>query len=487
MIKYIKIILLIVIFVLPAFSKVTLNSSSYFIKGEPFVFEFEAIGKDISFPKIDYVDNYIVKNLGTSRVVQIINGNYDEKLTKGYTLVPRADFTIPSFTFSINGKQVKTLKKKIILKKISKTASSSFDLTLTSSKKELYIGEDVFIKLVFKYKRGQQITNIGFRQPNFDNFWYKKVNNSNKRYEENGYIVQELEFLLFPQKNGKLTISPLRVDIQMMNSSSSTFGFFSSAPKVVKIYSNELTFDVKELPENLTLIGDFDITASVDKTNIKQGESISYKLKIQGNGNFDDIDDIKLDIDDAIVYDNKPEIKTSYLNSLYKGIYSKNYSIVPTHSLEIPSITLKYFSKKDKKIVIKKTKSFKITVKNQVSKKVTLEKSKEKFEVTQEIKAKPESSLEKKITYFIFGILSTLLIIGLYKYVKILQSKKKHKEIPLIKLVKKSKTKQELMKVLIPYIRSNAILDKLIFDCESDKDFKILKKQIIDLLKEIKV
>ena len=483
------IIFLILIFLnISLLANVTLHSSNSFVKGEAFVFEFEVVGTSIEFPKIDKIDGYIVESLGTSRSLQIINGNYDEKLSKKYRIVPNSDFTIPSFTFKVGGKEIHTEAKKIIAQKVIKTASNDFDLTLLSSKNSLYVGEEFKIKLIFKYKRGLQITNLGFEQPNFENFWYKKIDDASKRYEDGGYIVQELEFLLFPQKSGELTIEPLRVDVQMLDSNNpGGFGFFSTNAKVKKIYSNQLKFVVKKLPDNVTLIGDFEINANVDKTKIKQGEGISYKLNITGIGNFDDIQDIKLDIANATIYDNKPEIKTKYSEKGYEGTYTKVYSIIPNDSLEIPSITFKYFNKKENKVVIKKTKSIKIEVENQVSKKVVLEKPKEVTEVKKDIVIKKESSFEDKLIFFVLGVIFTLLIIGLFIYVRIQLGKKTKKDMPLIKLVKGTKNKKDMMKVLVPFIKSNPKLDNMIIQCESEKDFKVLKKEIIELLKEIKI
>ena len=97
------------------------------------------------------------------------------------------------------------------------------------------------------------------------------------------------------------------------------------------------------------MIGDFNISASVNKIDIKQGESVSLKLEISGVGNFDDIEDIKLDIPNATVYDNKPDVKTKYSDLGYEGTYTKVFSIIPESSITIPSIKLKYFDKKNKK------------------------------------------------------------------------------------------------------------------------------------------
>ncbi|MGB6327628.1 MAG: BatD family protein [Halarcobacter sp.] len=486
--KNIRLILILIFLNISLFANVTLHSPNTFTKGESFIFEYTAVGSSVKFPKIKEIDGFIVESLGTSRSLQVLNGNYSEKISKKYRIVANNEFTIPSFTFIVNDEEVKTNPKKITEQKISKTKSDNFELTLSPSKTSLYVGEELLIKLIFKYKKDIQITNLGFEQPHFENFWHKKVDNSNKRYEQNDYIIQELDFLLFPQKSGKLKISPLRVDVQIMDSSSSAFGFFTASPKLLKIYSNKLEFDIKELPQGISLIGDFNIKAKVDKTKIKQGESVSFKIDIEGRGNFDDIEDIKLNIPKATIYDNKPEVNTKYSNNGYEGKYSKAYSIVSSSSFLIPSITLKYFDKKEKRIVEKTTESFKIEVENQVLKELILEKPKEKTLDRKELSVKvQQSTLTQKIVYFFFGVLTTILIIGLVSYAKLQKSKKKKDDLPLIKIVKKTKDKNSLMKALLPYLKIDESLDELIYKCESEIDFKVLKKQTIDLLKQIKI
>jgi len=489
--KLIKYISIFFIFQIYLFADVTLNAPQSFVKGEPYFFEFEVEGSSIEFPNIKQIDGFIVENQGSSKSVQIINGNYSQILKKRYKIVPTNDFTIPSFKFKIDGKEFFTSERKVVSRIISKTNSSNFDLTLQSSKKDIYVGEDFLVKLIFKYKKDLPITSLGFEKPNFENFWYKQVNSDNKRYEQNGFIVQELDFLLFAQKSGKLTIEPLRVDAQLMqNSGSNPFGFFTTVPKIEKIYSNSLDFNVKPLPENVNLIGDFDIKANIDKTKVKQSESVSLKLKITGVGNFDDIEDIKLNIPNATIYDNKPDIKTKYTNKGYEGTYTKVFSIVPEDSIVIPSITLRYFDKENQKIVEKKTKSINIDViKGKKEQKVVLEKSDKKTVENIEPKKyiKKEISFEDKIKYFLFGIITSLLILSLYKIVKVKNSKKVYQEIPLISLVKKAKNNNELLKILVPYLKRDPILDKLIFECESNKDLKILKKEILKRLKQIKI
>jgi len=489
--KSINILLLSILLSIKLFASVRLKSQDFFIKGETFIFKYEVSGSSVKFPKIDKIDNYVVQNLGTSSSIEVINGNRREKISKTYEIVPQNDFIIPSFTFNIDGKNIKSEVKKVVAKKISKTISNNFNLSLKASKNDLYVGEDLLITLVFKYKKGLQISDLRFAQSHFENFWSKKIKNPSKMHEENGYIVQELKFLLFPQKSGKLTIDPLRVIVGLVNSQNSmgTFNFFSPTVKTKNIYSNPLSFNVKNLPQNVSLIGKFNISSTIDKNSINQGDSISYELKIEGFGNFDDIGELKLKVLDALVYDNKAVIKTKYTPNGYEGVYTKIFSIVPNNSTTIPKLSITYFDKVNKQIVTKETNSFRIEVKNAIKKQTVLQKkvleSKPKTIIKHSVK---NLTLEQKGIYFFLGIIITLLIITLFYVFKINKtSKTKKRDTPLVKQVKRVKSKQELIKLLAPLVKKDDKLDRLIFKCEGKKDLKDLKKEIIILLKDLKL
>ena len=480
-------LLLFIVFNMKLIAGLKLNSSDSFVKAEPFIFEFEVSGSSIKFPKIEKIGNYVVQTLGTSRSLQIVNGSYSEKISQKYQIVPQNEFTIPSFTFEIDGKKVESKEKKIIERTINKTLSNNFDLSLKASKMQAYLGEDILVKMIFKYKKNLQITNLGFEQPHFENFWYKKLDTKTRSYEEGDYIVQELDFLLFPQKSGKLIINPLSVIVQLV-SQNSNFGNFSflNVPKEKRVYSNKLEFDIKKLPKNISLIGDFAIKAEVDKTKIKEGEAVSLNLEIKGFGNFDDIDDYNLEIPNTTVYDNKAKVDTKYNNERLEGIYEKTFSLVPSETATIPSFKISYFSKKQNKVIEKSTNEIKIEVIKKIKEnKPLLQKAKKE---TKDIKViENGTSLIEKITYFLLGGLVTILIIGLYMYVKIPRLKSKKDNNPLLKRVKSSKSKEELLKILLPYLKYNDTLDELIFECEKTKDFKTTKKRVVSLVKELEI
>lgn len=81
----------------------------------------------------------------------------------------------------------------------------------------------------------------------------------------------------------------------------------------------------------------------------------------------------------------------------------------------------------------------------------------------------------------------TLLIFGLFTYVRISKNRTKKDNNPLIKKIKSSKNKEELLKILLPYLKYNIELDELIFKCEKTNEFKEIKKTIIALVKQLDI
>lgn len=489
MIKKITIFILFTTFL---FSDVSIKASKTFITNENMYFEIEASGSDIEFPKITTIAGLSVQNAGQSRSMSNINGRVTNKITRRFQLRPKEDFTIPSFTILIDGQKEKTKTLDIKKQIIKKTKSSYFDLDISIDNKNLYIGEQAVLTMSFKYKDGLQIINSSLFNVDFKDFWFKS-SEASKSYKEGEYIVQKLKYILFPQKEGLLKIEPLRVDLSLVNPSSNEFFSFRREAKTVNIYSNSLAVNVKKLPENISLIGDFDISATINKDSIIEGEAISYKINIEGFGNIDDVSDIKLDIKDLTIYENKANITSEIKNDLYYGKYKKTFSILGKEDFIIPSITLSYFSKKLQKIIRKTSKSFNIKVKTKVETKFEKEAKLQKSIASPKVinaqnkkEIVEEATFLSKLSFFALGSLFAFLSMIFYLYLK--KNNHKKEELPIIKKVKKTKDIKNLIKVLLPYLKKSKELDSLIFKVErSDiKDLPVLKKQIIEILKEVK-
>jgi hypothetical protein len=486
--KIIKFIGLFFLFVSSLFGNVKLYlPSNTIVKNEAFNFILEAYGNDITFPNISLIDGQTVQEISSSTSTNVTNGKIAKKIKKTYSFYPMKDFILPSFEMQIDGKSYKTNEEKISIQKALKTQSLLFDFDIKTNNDNLYLGENFILTMVFKYKKNLDILDLSFDKPSFEDFWYKQIDNT-KKYEEGDFNVFEIKFLMFALKAGIQKIEPIGINAQIMDDNS--YSVFSST-KNKKIYSNELNFNIKELPVNINLIGNFEINSSVDKQIVKKGEAISFKLNIIGSGNIDDISDIKLPIDDVTIYENKALVKTQILNNEYKGEWEKVYSIIANKSFTIPSIKIDYFDKKLSKIVSKKSASFNIEVVGEdIKKEVVLQKAEEKIlpmEKQKEIiKIIDKTSTLDRVIFFFLGVAFSLLIISLYFYV-ITSRRKKQEDKPLLKKVKESKTKDELLKILAVYLKIDTKLDVLIFELEKTQDIKFLKKEIIKILKELNI
>lgn len=484
----IRFLMVLISIVTISFSNVQIDIPSTSVKGEPFLFSIEVSGDDIVFPNIKEINGFAVDTVKSYTSTNIINSTITKKIKKVYSLYPTSDLIIPSFEFKIDDEIFKTNEKEVKLVNAQKTKSELFDLSIKTNKSNVYVGEDLILTVVFKYKKYSQILDLSFVQPNFNDFWYKQLNSS-KQYEDGEFIVQELNFLLFPLKVGLLNISPMIIQAQVVDPRKTNYSLFSNGVTNTKVYSNTLDINANALPDNVDLVGDFNINASVDKLKVKKGQSISYKLNIDGIGNIDDIKDIKLDIKDATIFENKPEINTSFKDGKYIGSYSKVFSILLQKDAIIPALKLSYFNKIENRVITKESKAFNIEVENNTNNNFIskLEKSNENVQKKTLVKVVEKSSAKDNILYFSLGMISALLIFGLYYYVIKQKEKKEFNDRPLVKKIKASSSKNELLKILSPYIKTDSSLDKLIFDLEKQGDFKTLKQEIIKLLKQIEL
>ncbi len=467
-------------------ANVNIEASNTFIKGEPYTFSISVRGSNIKFPTINNIDSYKVQVISNTSSTSIINSHIIKKIQKTFLLYPKADFTIPSLQFEVDNKKVVLKSKKVKMSLPKKTKSKFFDLEVKSSKDTLYLGEQFLLTVKFKNHNSVNIEDIGLVKPSLQNFWYEKIEEV-KQYDENGYYVNELKYLMFPQTKGNIEIEPFKVQVVYQDSVSSSF--FSTNTKSMMVYSNSLNLDIKQLPKDVTLVGNFNIKTNISKTTIDSMKPVVFTIDIKGKGNIEDLKDLNLDIKDATIYSNSAKIKR---DKKHNFTYSKKFTILSNSSYKIPSFSFEYFNSDKNKVEKIATKEYEIKV-NEVAKDIqqkdrVLQKVEPKqSEKKQEVKIVEKTSTTLKFIYFVLGVITTLLILSLIYYVIKSRQNKKVEQKPLIKRVKSSKDRVDLLKTLSVYININKDLDRLIFELENTKDFLKVKKEIIKVLKEIDI
>jgi len=481
-----KTFLLFTLFINFLYANVFINTQNKFYAGDAVVFTLEANGREIIFPKIENVDGFPVIKNGSSSSLTVVNGRRTQKLIQQYKIFPARTVIIPAFEVIIDGKKYLTEAKNIRQVKVQKTKSKYLDYTIEVSSNELYVGEQTLFTLKFKYRRDLQIVNIRYSEPIFDSFWSKKLGDFNK-YNEGAFEVQELKYVIFPQKSGNIKIPSLKMDLALVDVRGTNNSFFGPPTRVEKVYSNALNLNVKKLPKNIFLIGDFTISSKIDKDTLSAGDALNYEIQIQGRGNIDDIPELKLDIPNATIYENKATKTYDMPKGTYGGVYKKTFSIVANEDIKIPSVNLSYFNKKNNLVLELKTQEHNIKVKNKILSDANVQLKKKANTLEPEIKKEIlYTSDNQKLLYFFFGFIFSLFVVTLIWYFSKIKEKSSHQELSLEKEIKQTKNVSDLLNRLLSYVNLDKDLDKMIFILESNKDlhFKQMKKDILKIIKD---
>lgn len=457
--------------------------------GESVHFTITTESENTEFPEIENINGFNIESTSNSNSISIINGQKSIKISKTYLFTPTKSIVIPSFDIKVNDKVEKTPMLNL---NVSKQAiqDANFLLEIKADKRKAFVGEAINLTVLFKRKADKQIVDLVFDIKNFPDFWSKQADKE-QTYKEDEFIVHQLEYILFPQKDGNISINPLRIKVATAVRGRDMFGFPTKVPKWQSVFSNEMAFNIEKLPNNLKLIGDFKLEASVDKTAIKENEAVNLTLKISGSGNLDDLEKFKLDIENSTIYDDKAEKIFKVNNEKYEGEYIQKFAIISDKDFKIPSFSLNYLDQKSKTEKIISSEEIFIKVDKETKEVAKLEKSlpKKDTEVIQKdevtkttteesnTKETENSSLEKFL-YLLVG-----LIIGIISV--------NYKRVPLnLSRVNFVQNDRDLLKLLMllssKSVRAGEILKDLEANIYQGENNKIDKKEIKKLLDNIK-
>ncbi len=329
----------------------------------------EATGEDVVFPQIDDIGGYPIENSSSfkSSSMQVVNGTLTQESKKQLvlTFTPQKAITIPSFKIKVDGKEVATDPIEIkITKAAPQTAqgSAKFTLEMAASKQSVYVGEPLLLSVFFGESRNAELMQLEYQKPQTKDFIIKEVEKERVSRKGNA-VVHELRYALIPKSEGNITIEPARVKIgERSRRRDDFFGTFMDVPTWSQIASNPLRVEVKPLPKDTDLVGDFELTAMIDTTEVKANKPVHLTVKITGEGSLEDFEGAKYEIDGVTLYSDDAKIESSLSGDRFVSSYEKKYVFIADHNFTIPAQSFSLFDIKSKTVKELKIESYAINV-----------------------------------------------------------------------------------------------------------------------------
>jgi len=319
----------------------------------------------VKLPNIKDIAGYGIKNKRVSTATTKITGKDIITRAISYTITPTKSFTIKPYSIVIDGKTYKTNSLKVKVKRVTKQEKSNngFIFKMSSSKKAVVAGEPFVVSVELIEPIDVSSADLKYTAPNFKGFKVMPLGDGEIK-EKGNTVVRSLKYLLTPKSSGKFIISPAKAKIgmQMTPQAQSPFGFFGANVHWKNISSNSLTINVHKKPNGVEVIGDYQLEASVDKNRVKASKPVTYTIKIEGEGNLDEFEDIKVDIPNVTQYSKDSKIDHRFENGKVYTIYKKQYVFISKNDFTIPKILIKAYSPKKHRVYYLKHKSIPITI-----------------------------------------------------------------------------------------------------------------------------
>lgn len=351
-----KILLLIFLFPYALFGGIRASVDSTTVElGEMITYSLTISGEDIERPNIHTLCDTDVISTSSQTSIEMVNGDYTKSYVLSYKFMPQKSCKIEPIELEIDGKKVKSNSVDVTVSAVVPSKDSEFELSVESSKNEVYVGETFEMTLLFKQKKGAEAVDSKFIAPLMKGFWVKSESQPT-RYEDGNYSITKIIYTMAAQRAGELKITAAQMRIASRSHTRDNWGSWVPKIKWRSYFSKELSINVKALPSGVKLIGDFSISATVDKKAINANEAINVNIEVLGIGNLEDIKSFKPSLDGVSVFDEKIVIDKTRLN--------QKLAFVSEEDFRVPAFTLKYFDVNTKEIKTISTEPIAVKVKN---------------------------------------------------------------------------------------------------------------------------
>lgn len=389
--------------------KVTLQAPQQVVEGHSFRVSYVVNSQDVKDYSVgDFTGFDVAYGPATSRSFSqsIINGKSksSSSLTFSYTLSATnpGTFTLPAMTVTVDGHKYKSNTAQVkVVKDVDTPATSSAPthqrtqrvgekvtdndlfVTVTASKKTIYEQEAVL--LTYKLYTLVTLESCETKLPEMDEFFSQEVplpkqkSLSYEAHNDRLYgTVTWCQYVVYPQKSGKITIPALPFDVVVVQQDRSSdpldvfFGGGVSEVRVKKrVTAPAVVLNVLPLPETQKsytgAVGSgFSVKASLSPRKVDANDAVQMSLVVSGTGNLKLLSapEVKWPADFEH-YDAKQTDNHRPTTAGATGSVTFNYTAVPRHggTYQIPPVEFTYFDVQKKSYQTVKTDSFSLVVK----------------------------------------------------------------------------------------------------------------------------
>ena len=399
----------------------------------------------------DAFDVLMGPSTSTQSSFQMVNGHTSSSTSVTYTYILSAtkngSFTIPAAHASVHGKTVHSNELHI---KVSGTAQqgrsngggqpsqgggqmraagshiSGNDLFIKVSANKSRVHEQEPILLTYKVYTLVDLTSLSGKMPDLKSFYTREVplpqEKSFKIESLNGRPYRTVtwqQYVMFPQTTGKLEIPSITYDgmVVLQNRNVDPFeAFFNGGSGYVEVKKEikapGLTITVDPLPARPTNfsggVGTFNLSAQLDKTEIKANNPVNLRIVVSGSGNLKLIKQPVVNLPkDFDQYDAKIEDKTKLTTNGIEGSMVYDMLIVPRHQgkYDIPPVEFTYFDIQSNSYKTLRSQPFTLNVaKGDGSSSVSSYSSEELKQLNQDIRyIKTDNTRLRAVDEFFFG------------------------------------------------------------------------------------
>ncbi|MBR3856579.1 MAG: protein BatD, partial [Bacteroidaceae bacterium] len=414
------ILTLLILALSPVFPQVTLKvqAPSQAEVGQRIRISYVANTQDIEDFQVGNFEGFnVLYGPSTSRSsnISIMNGRTTQSstVTFTYTVVPTSEGTlkVPAATIKVDGKSVKSGTASIEVLPASQQHSqqpqnqqqggnprqgrqqqsaassgqisgSDLYMSVTANRKKIY--EQEAVMLTYKLYTLVNIQQISGDMPQIDGCHVQELERSAQmslKYERvngrNYGTAVWKQYVVFPQKTGKIKIPSITFDtqVEVQNHSMDPFDIFfggGSLSQMVRkqIVAPAVEIDVMPLPmpkpDNFSgAVGKFTVSATLTPDQVNANDAATLRLVVSGQGNMKLMKAPTVRFpQDFEVYDPKENNKTTNTSTGAKGNIIYDYVVVPRHGgkFSIPPVEFCYFDPEQERYNTVRTDSFHLAV-----------------------------------------------------------------------------------------------------------------------------